>query len=56
MGMRKIGDSPILIEPLEDECKLKPDFIRELHEAEEAVMAGNTITLEEYLKESTERS
>lgn len=47
-------DSPVLIEALEDESGLKPEFIEELREAEEAVRTGNTVTLEEYLKESAE--
>jgi hypothetical protein len=39
-----------LIEPMEDEGHLRPEFIAELKESEEAAKEGKTITLDAFLK------
>ncbi|MDQ7827198.1 MAG: hypothetical protein RDV48_30675 [Candidatus Eremiobacteraeota bacterium] len=40
-----------LLEPMEDESLLRPEFVEELKESEEAARTGNVMTLEAFLKE-----
>jgi hypothetical protein len=43
-------DGETLIEPLEDESMLQPEFIAELKESEDAARRGEVVTLEEFLR------
>jgi hypothetical protein len=43
-------DGETLIEPLEDENMLRPEFVAELKESEEAARRGDVVTLEEFLR------